>query len=162
MQNSTKETMPLRAIIWVIDKQNFRAVPYVLNQSETKMKNCLTNEVFAMKNTKSVGRRYAQIYKVDEDLVHVGKLDALTNYLTCGVTYSKNLKVYYETVKNEEKSDKSMLAKKLFMKKAVDVVELSRIAQDLTFGIRRLCVKPTQEYLENKRLAKLENSLKNF
>ncbi len=162
MQNTTKEIMPIKTIIWVIDKHNFKAVPFILNQTETKMKNCLTNEVFNMKDVKSVGRRYAQIYKIEEELVHIGKIDTLTNYLTCGVTFSENLRTYYEAVKNDQNTDKVALAKSLFLKKSVDTLELSRMAQDLTFGIRRLCVKPTQEYFENKKLTKLENAVRNF
>ena len=162
MQNNINETMPLKAIVWIIDKQNLKAVPFVLNQTETKMKNCLTNEVFNMKDVKSISRRYAQIYKVEEDLVHIGKIDALTNYLSCGVTLSENLKTYYEIIKKDQNSDKVALAKNLFMKKCVDKLELSRIAQDLSLGVVRLCAKPTEEYFENKKLTKLENAVRNF
>lgn len=163
MQN-TEIKIPLRTIIWVIDKQNFKAIPFVINETETKAKNLLTDEVLKLDN-KSLTRAYAKQKGVELDLVHVGKINALTNYITCGVSLSKLMQAYYTAIKAETKDVNTVkyeLATKLFMDKAVDKLELSRIEQDLTMGTVRLHTASTKQYFKEKELKELEAAARKF
>lgn len=163
-KQTIKLPIPLRTILWVVDKQNFKAEPFVINNDETAAKNCLTGEIIKL-NNEGLTPAYAKQKMVELDLVHVGKIDALTNYLTCGVSLSKYAQTYYNAVKSaeeESKLDKLALAKSVFMNKTVDSLELSRIKQDLSLGIQRMHYKTTNLYFENKILKTLEESAKNF